>query len=213
MFLSSRLHPDGKGDVFDLREHIITIAVSVAAGRAKPAELAAGVTAASLQQVNLLPEQTQPRGQVLSGIDVLRAEGFDRLRGRKIGLLTNQTGQTRDGVRTIDLLSRAGNLQLMALFSPEHGVRGTIEDRVPSSRDKNTGLMIHSLYGRRERPTAEMLAGIDTIVVDLQDIGTRIYTYITTMAYMLEAAARQKSGSWYWIVPTPSTVFRSKVPF
>jgi uncharacterized protein YbbC (DUF1343 family) len=123
---------------------------------------------------------------------VLRAEGFDRLRGRRIGLLTNQTGQTRDGVSTIDLLYRAGNLQLIALFSPEHGVRGFIEDRVPSSRDKKTGLMIHSLYGRHMRPTAEMLAGIDTIVVDLQDIGTRFYTYMTTMAYMLEAAAKQK---------------------
>jgi uncharacterized protein YbbC (DUF1343 family) len=140
----------------------------------------------------LLPEKSRPRGRVLSGIDVLRAEGFDRLRGRKIGLLTNQTGQARDGVSTTELLYRAGNLQLIALFSPEHGVSGIFEERVPSSRDKNTGIRIHSLYGRRVRPTAKMLAGIDTIVVDLQDIGTRFYTYMTTMAYMLEAAARQK---------------------
>ena len=192
VFLSNRLHPDGKGDVFDLREHIITIAISVAAGRAKSSESAVGVNPASLQQLNLLPQKTQPRGQILSGIDVLRAEDFERVRGRRIGLLTNQTGQTRDGVSTIDLLYRAGNLQLIALFSPEHGVRGILEDRVPSSRDKKTGLMIHSLYGRRVRPTAEMLSGIDTVVVDLQDIGTRFYTYMTTMAYMLEAAARQK---------------------
>lgn len=192
VFLSNRLHPEGIGDVFDLREHIITIAVSVAAGRARSAGLAVGVNPASLQQLNLRPEKTQPRGQVLSGLDVLRAENFNRLRGRSIGLLTNQTGQTRDGVRTIDLLYRAGNLQLMALFSPEHGVRGIREDRVPSSRDKKTGLKIHSLYGRRVRPTAGMLAGIDTVVIDLQDIGTRFYTYMTTMAYMLEAAAKQQ---------------------
>jgi uncharacterized protein YbbC (DUF1343 family) len=192
VFLSNRLHPDGIGNVFDLREHIITIAVSAAAGLTKSAGLAEGGGAASLEPLNLLPEKSRPRGRVLSGIDVLRAEGFDRLRGRKIGLLTNQTGQARDGVSTIDLLYRAGNLKLMALFSPEHGVRGIFEDRVPSSRDKKTGLMIHSLYGRRVRPTAEMLAGIDTIVVDLQDVGTRFYTYMTTMAYLLEAAARQK---------------------
>jgi uncharacterized protein YbbC (DUF1343 family) len=192
VFLSNRLHPDGIGNVFDLREHIITIAVSVAAGLTKSAELAGGGNAASLKQLNLLTEKSRPRGQVLSGIDVLRAEDFDRVRGRRIGLLTNQTGQARDGVSTTDLLYRAGNLQLIALFSPEHGVRGIHEDRVPSSRDKKTGLMIHSLYGRRVRPTAEMLAGIDTIVVDLQDVGTRFYTYMTTMAYMLEAAARQK---------------------
>ena len=192
VFLANRLHPDGSGNVFDLREHIITIAVSAAAGLTKSAGFAEGVNAASLKQLNLLPEKPRPRGQVLSGIDVLRAEDFAGLRGRRIGLLTNQTGQARDGVSTTDLLYRAGNLQLIALFSPEHGVRGILEDRVPSSRDKKTGLMIHSLYGRRVRPTAEMLAGIDTIVVDLQDVGTRFYTYMTTMAFMLEAAARQK---------------------
>jgi len=192
VFLSNRLHPDGKGDVFDLREHIITIAASAAAGRTKSAGFIEGVNAANLELLNLLPEKTRPRGRVLSGIDVLQAEDFDRLRGKRIGLLTNQTGQARDGVSTIDLLYRAGNLQLVALFSPEHGVRGIRNDRVPSSRDKKTGLRIHSLYGRRVRPTAQMLAGIDTIVVDLQDIGTRFYTYMTTMAYMMEAAARQK---------------------
>jgi len=192
VFLSNRLHPDGKGDIFDLREHIITVAVSAAAGRTRSAGLAEGGNAASLKPVYLLPEKSRPRDRVLSGIDVLRAEDFDRLRGRKIGLLTNQTGRARDGVGTIDLLYRAGNLQLIALFSPEHGVRGTYEDRVPSSRDKKTGLKIHSLYGSHVRPTAKMLAGIDTIVVDLQDIGTRFYTYMSTMAYMLEAAASQK---------------------
>ena len=114
------------------------------------------------------------------------------MRGRKIGLLTNQTGQARNGVSAIDLLDGTGNLELIALFSPEHGIRGIRDDRVSSARDKKTGLVIHSLYGKRLRPTSEMLAGIDTIVVDLQDIGTRFYTYMTTMAYMLEAAAKQK---------------------
>jgi uncharacterized protein YbbC (DUF1343 family) len=192
IFLSNRVHPDGEGDVFDLRENIITIAASVVDGQAKPAEPAEGSSAVSIQRLDMLSEKTQPRGQVLSGLDMLRAENFGRLAGRRIGLLTNQTGQARDGASTIDLFYRAPNLRLNALFSQEHGVHGILDDRVPSSRDKKTGLVIHSLYGRRLRPTAEMLAGIDTVVVDLQDIGARYYTYMTTMAYMLEAAAKQK---------------------
>ena len=192
VFLSSRLHPDGKGDVFDLREHIITIALSAAAGQGTPAVLSVKGDAANRRPLNLLPEKNQTRSQVLSGLDVLRAEAFSRVRGRKIGLLTNQIGQARDGVSAIDLLDGAGNLDLIALFSPEHGIRGIHDDRVPSSRDKKTGIVIHSLYGKRLQPTPEMLTGIDTIMVDLQDIGTRFYTYMTTMAYMLEAAAKQK---------------------
>jgi uncharacterized protein YbbC (DUF1343 family) len=192
VFLSSRLHPDGKGDVFDLRELIITIALSVAAGQSAPAEVSAKADAANRRPLNLSTEKNLVRGQVLSGLDVLRAEAFNRMRGRKIGLVTNQTGQARDGVSAVDLFDGAGNLELIALFSPEHGIRGIRDDRVPSSRDKKTGRVIHSLYGRRLRPTPEILAGIDTIVVDLQDIGTRFYTYMTTMAYVLEAAAKQK---------------------
>jgi len=192
VFLSSRLHPDGQGDVSDLRENIITIAASVAAGQAEPAAPAEGNTAESFQRPNLAPEKTRPPGQVLSGLDVLRTENFSRVQGKRIGLLTNQTGRTRDGASIIDLFYRAANLQLIAIFSPEHGVQGILDDRVSSSRDNKTGLMIHSLYDRRLRPTAEMLAGIDTVIVDLQDIGARHYTYMTTMAYMLETAAEKK---------------------
>jgi uncharacterized protein YbbC (DUF1343 family) len=192
VFLSNRLHPDGKGDILDLRENVITVAVGVAAAQATSAELAAKTDTATLRPQNMLSEEDQPGGQVLSGLDVLRAENFIRLQGRKIGLLTNQTGQTRDGVSAIDLLDRAANLELIALFSPEHGIRGIRDDRIPSSRDKKTGRVIHSLYGKSLRPSPEMLDGIDTIVVDLQDIGTRFYTYMSTMAYMLESAAKQK---------------------
>jgi len=148
--------------------------------------------AASIQSLNLIPAKKQSDGQVLSGLDVLRAGQFNRIQGIKIGLLTNQIGQARDGVSVIDLLHKSDNLKLIKLFSPEHGIRGIRDDRVPSSRDPKTGLVIHSLYGKRVRPTPEMLDGIDTVVVDLQDIGTRFYTYMTTMAYMLEAAANQK---------------------
>ena len=138
VFLSNRLHPDGKGDVFDLREQIITIAVSVAADQATPAELSAKADTPNLRSLNLSTGKNQPRVQVLSGLDVLRAEAFNRMRGRKIGLLTNQTGQARDGVSAIDLFDGADHLELKTLFSPEHGIHGIRDDRVASAGDPLT---------------------------------------------------------------------------
>ena len=113
------------------------------------------------------------------------------MQGKRVALLTNQTGRARDGSRTIDLLHKARKVELVSLFSPEHGICGKVEGPVPSSRDKDTGLPIHSFYGKQRRPTAKMLAGIDIIVVDLQYIGTRFYTYVTTMAYAMEEAAKR----------------------
>ena len=134
-----------------------------------------------------------PHAPTLTGIDVLEAEAFARLRGKRIALLTNQTGRSRNGASTIDLLAGAKDLTLVALFSPEHGIRGQLDqENVASSRDEKTGLVIHSLYGSTRRPTAAMLQGIDTVVVDLQDVGVRFYTYSTTMAYVLEEAAKRK---------------------
>ena len=106
--------------------------------------------------------------------------------------MTNHTGRARDGATAIDLLHQAKGVQLVALFSPEHGIRGILDEDVPSSRDEKTGLVIHSLYGETRRPTDEMLQGIDTLVIDLQDIGTRFYTYMSTMGYVLEEAAKRK---------------------
>ena len=192
VFLSNRLHPDGKGDVFDLREHIITIARSALAERGAPAKLTLKKAAVGFQRQDALAGKNRHPNKVLSGLDVLRAADFSQIRGRNIGLLTNQTGLARDGIRTIDLLNRAKGLELKTLFSPEHGIHGIQDDRVSSSIDKKTGRVIHSLYGKYLRPSSNMLAGIDTVVIDLQDIGTRFYTYMTTMAYLLEAAAKQK---------------------
>ena len=105
-----------------------------------------------------------PAAPVLTGIDVLRADGFKPLAGLRVGLLTNHTGRARDGAATIDLLAAAPDVKLVALFSPEHGIRGILDATVPSSTDEKTGLPIHSLYGATQRPTAEMLAGLDAIV-------------------------------------------------
>jgi len=129
---------------------------------------------------------------VLSGIDVLRADGFSALQGKRIGLVTNHTGRARDGSTTIDLLHTAKGVTLVRLFSPEHGIRGILDANVPSATDDKTGLMIQSLYGDTRRPTAAMFEGIDTMVIDLQDIGARFYTYMTTMAYVMEEAAKHK---------------------
>ena len=128
--------------------------------------------------------------QVLSGIDVLQETGFTALHGAKVGLITNQTGIDRSGRRTVDVLQDASQVDLRALFSPEHGFQGALEQsRIADATDGGTGLLIYSLYGATRKPTAEMLQGIDTLVFDIQDIGCRFYTYISTMGLAMEAGA------------------------
>jgi uncharacterized protein YbbC (DUF1343 family) len=127
--------------------------------------------------------------QTLAGIDVLEAQKFAPLAGKRVGLITNQTGIDRNRRSTIDLLAHAQGVKLVALFSPEHGIRGKFDARVSSTTDEATGLPVYSLYGETERPTDAMLAGLDVLVFDLQDAGVRFYTYITTMGYAMEAAA------------------------
>ncbi|HXW61854.1 MAG TPA: DUF1343 domain-containing protein [Candidatus Acidoferrales bacterium] len=130
-----------------------------------------------------------PSGPVLVGVDVLEEQNFDFLRGKHVGLITNQTGVDSGGRRTIDVLANAPGVKLVALFSPEHGIAGKSLDAViGDSTDGATALPIYSLYGTTRRPTDEMLKGIDLLVFDLQDVGVRFYTYVTTMAYSLEAA-------------------------
>lgn len=127
--------------------------------------------------------------QVRTGIDVLSADGCASLRGQKVGLITNHTGRTSHGRRTVDVLHQADGVQLVALFSPEHGWQGIVDKKVGDTIDAATQLKVFSLYGKTRRPTKEMLAGVDTLVFDIQDIGCRFYTYIATMREALEAAA------------------------
>ena len=129
---------------------------------------------------------------MLTGLDVLERDGFAALKGRHVGLVTNQTGVDRDGRSAIDLLSKADGVTLVALFSPEHGIRGAVDEKVADSKDEKTGLPIYSLYGSRRKPTAETLKGIDTLVYDIQDAGCRFYTYESTLGGVLEAAAENK---------------------
>jgi len=141
--------------------------------------------------------------KVLNGIDVLRRQGFSPLAGKRVGLITNHTGLAADGSSTIDLLFKSKACKLVALFSPEHGIRGAVEEAVPSGIDEATALPIHSLYGETRRPTAEMLRGLDALVYDIQDVGARFYTYSTTLAYAMEAAAAARIPIFVLDRPNP----------
>jgi len=189
IFLSNRVHPEGKGDVTPLRARVATIVASAIPNAIVPPQVALtgtdfGAAASPSRPPLPIPVQT--------GIDVLRAEGFARLKGRRVGLVTNHTGRAADGTATIDLLFGHKDFTLVSLFSPEHGIRGIVDEDVPSSKDEKTGLVIHSLYGKTRRPDDQLLQGIDTLVIDLQDVGVRFYTYGTTMAYVMEEAAKRK---------------------
>jgi uncharacterized protein YbbC (DUF1343 family) len=146
--------------------------------------------------------QVAPRDtHVLTGIDVLEAQKFAPLAGKRVGLITNQTGIDRNRRSTIDLLARAPRVKLVALFSPEHGIRGAVDERVASATDAVTGLPIYSLYGEDVRPTDAMLEGLDGLVFDIQDAGVRFYTYITTMGYTIEAAGKHHIA--YYVLDRP----------
>jgi uncharacterized protein YbbC (DUF1343 family)/CubicO group peptidase (beta-lactamase class C family) len=199
IFMSSRLHPDGKGDVTPTRARVATIAASAFTALGTSAVTASRQTFAS-QTPAVAPPAYTP---VLNGIDVLRNSGFAALKGMRVGLLTNHTGRTRDGAATIDVMADAPGVTLAALFSPEHGIRGLLDATVPSTKDDKTGLVIHSLYGETRRPTDEMLKGLDAIVIDLQDVGARFYTYMTSMAFVMEEAAARKIKVFVLDRPNP----------
>mgnify|MGYP000188673779 FL=1 len=134
---------------------------------------------------------TAPR--VRPGLEVLLRDSFHLVRGKRVGLIVNHTAVDHRGTHAIDLLARQPEVRLVALFGPEHGLRGTAEagEKIASGRDERTGLPVYSLYGETQRPTPAMLRDVDVLVFDMQDIGARPYTYVWTMAMALEAAAAQ----------------------
>jgi uncharacterized protein YbbC (DUF1343 family)/CubicO group peptidase (beta-lactamase class C family) len=172
--LSSSLYPDGKGDVRRLRREVATVVARGALTSPIPAPAPAPAIAS---------------GSVLTGIDVLERDGFKQLQGRRVGLVTHAAGRDRRGASTIDALRKAPGVTVVALFSPEHGLRSEEDHPVRDGKDDRSGLPIYSLYGERTRPSDAELAGIDTLVFDLQDAGARFYTYATTLGYLLETAA------------------------
>ncbi len=193
IFLSNRVHPDGKGNVNLLAGRIGSIAAAACSKKRAAEGIEAGGSGEDASPGGRDRARDSGRARewvpVLTGIDVLVRDGFTRLQGRRVGLITNPTGISRDGRRTIDLLKNAPGVELLVLFSPEHGAEGIADDAVQDSLDTATGLPIHSLYGEHNKPTAQMLSGLDTLAFDVQDVGTRFYTYVSTMGLCLEAAA------------------------
>ena len=212
IILTNRLHPDGRGQVRGLRSRVSQLA---AAALARPVAQVRGTRAAPAPAAALVPDampRNRPPADVLinasartivkSGIDTLETTGFAPLAGLRVGLITNQTGLDANGRRTADVLASAPGMHLVRLFSPEHGLSGTLDEKVGSSTDAATGLQVFSLYGDVRRPSADALAGLDALVFDIQDAGSRYYTYITTLAYAMEAAA--KSGLKVFVLDRPN---------
>ena len=185
ILLSNRVHPDGKGDVRRLRALVSNVVAAAMQGDLRtPAREVEG----------RLPRQT---AEVSAGIDALAADGFKEIAARRVGLVTNATGRARGGGRTtVEVLrseaARKAGVELVRLFSPEHGLEAVADARVADGIDPSSGLPVRSLYGEGERPQPQDFAGLDTVVFDLQDVGTRFYTYLATLGYVLEGAAKAK---------------------
>jgi uncharacterized protein YbbC (DUF1343 family)/CubicO group peptidase (beta-lactamase class C family) len=190
IFLSNRNHPDENGGVIALQHELGTLAARAVEGF----NFSKVPGALPTDPANRRPAgRSSKEGLVLNGIDVLKRDSFRQLRGRKIGLITNHTGIDRERNATIDLLHAAPGVKVVALFSPEHGIRGDQDhEKIGDTTDEKTGLPVYSLYGERRTPAAEQLKGIDTLVFDIQDIGCRFYTYISTMTNCMEAAGKAK---------------------
>ena len=190
ILLANSGHPHLRKAVTPLRRQVATIA-------------AAGVGYEPVQPVSRVTR---------TGLDVLAASHFGVLRGKRVGLITNQTGVDQSGRRNIDLMKESG-IQIAALFSPEHGIAGT-EDRpdIANSEEATSGIRIWSLYGKTNRPTAEMLRGIEALVFDIQDVGVRFYTYESTMLYAMEEAAKAHIPFYVLDRPNPLTGVRVEGP-
>ena len=189
IFMSNRNHPDESGNVIGLRAKLGTLGAEAITDYDF-----ASVTGASGERGEAKAAQLK----TLNGIDVLVRQKFAPLKGLRVGLITNHTGEDRDRNPTIDLLKNAPGVELKVLFSPEHGIRGAVDEHVGDSVDQKTGLPVYSLYGQRSKPTPEQLKDVDALVFDIQDIGCRFYTYTATMGLTLAAAG--ENGKKYFVL-------------
>jgi uncharacterized protein YbbC (DUF1343 family) len=201
ILLANSVHPNLRPALTPLRSKVATI-VAAAVGINVP-----GVTLTGYNETFMAAGVHRDVGrnvQTLTGLDVLVEQKFQPFQGKRIGLITNHTGIDRHGRRNVDLMKQAG-INVAALFSPEHGFAGS-EDRegIGDARDAATGIMVYSLYGKTQRPTPEMLKGLDALVFDIQDVGVRFYTYETTMFYALESAA--KVGIPFYVLDRPNPI-------
>jgi uncharacterized protein YbbC (DUF1343 family)/CubicO group peptidase (beta-lactamase class C family) len=215
VFLSNRVHPDGKGDATPLRAKVATVVASAIedvpveamrlAESVYSSQVAAQIPNFVKQQSVVSSSQPVKTATVLNGIDVLEKEKFKQIENLRIGLVTNHTGRNLAGTQTIDVLKNAQGVKLVALFSPEHGIRGQLDqEKIVDSTDEKTGLPVYSLYGETRRPKPEHLKDLDAIIFDIQDIGARFYTYISTLQNVMEEAA--KAGKPVFILDRPNPI-------
>lgn len=169
------------------------------------------VLLAAVLSVSLCSGQDSSRVVVRTGIEVLEQRGFEGLVGKNVGLVTNPSGVDRNLRSTIDILNEAPGVHLKALFAPEHGVRGDAYagDKVADTKDPKTGIPVHSVYGATRKPTDEMLEGLDVVVYDIQDVGTRSYTFISTLGLMMRACA--ENGIEVMVLDRPNPLGGNKV--
>ena len=203
VILTSRTHPDGSGNVVGLRSRVATIVASAITDVAPDTLRKASEPFLPLVSLpsGRAPARTAaaapPAFDVQAGVDVLEAKGFAPIAGKRVALLTNRTGITRDGRSTVSVLlsaaAKSKGVSLVRLFSPEHGLYAEVDEKVGDITDKATGLPVVSLYGDKRRPAPEDLAGLDAVVVDLQDAGARFYTYLTSVGWLMEEAAKAKA--------------------
>jgi uncharacterized protein YbbC (DUF1343 family) len=199
IILTNRVHPTGGGAarIRELRTRLTAAVGAALFATPAPIRLAASAlpvastdsSEEALRGVATGGPAASTTAQVKSGLDVLAAQNFARLSGRSVGLVVNHTSLDARGRRSIDLVVGAPGVRLKAIFTPEHGITGQVDDKVPHGRDVATGLPIWSLYGPTQRPSAAQLNGVNLIVFDIQDVGARYYTYLTTLVYVLEEAA------------------------
>jgi uncharacterized protein YbbC (DUF1343 family) len=218
IILSNAIHPRGKGSAIALRSKIATaVAVALPLTVTESDELRWKSITGYNEAETAARRLAVRNGMVQTGIDVLEAHGFDLIRGaagkKKIGLLTNQTGANSQGRRTIDVLSEAPGVSLDAIFSPEHGVTGSLDTtEIGDSKDAATGVPVYSVYGgtgAARRPSLDVLKTLDAVVIDIQDVGVRFYTYETTLGYFLEGAA--KAGIEIIVLDRPNPITGSFV--
>jgi uncharacterized protein YbbC (DUF1343 family) len=204
IILTNRVYPSEKGDAEPLRAQIISLVADVLGPLSEGQALASRPTL-----VDYIEQVKSHSGRVQTGIDVLVARRFRPMVGLRVGLITNHSGVDSAGRRNIDLFYKAPGVKLVAIFSPEHGMSGKGEGKVSSTKEPFTGLPVYSLYGHIVRPTKKMLSGLDTLVFDIQDVGVRFYTYITTMGYAMEAAA--ENGIPFYVLDRPNPITGSLV--
>ncbi len=235
ILLTNRVHPDGKGDVLEMRRRVANVIASAIIEtpeqhylpapvrqpvlEALPRMLTAAAFAAGQSPARTTSHRTRGAARaaaaepdVMLGIDVLEADDFKVLAGRNVAVITNHTGRDRNGNRLIPMLVKSGKVHVVCIFSPEHGLYGKVDERVGDTVDPETGLKVFSLYGKTRRPTPEMLKGVDTLLYDIQDVGARFYTYPATMGNCMEEAAKHNIKVIVLDRPNPITGLRVDGP-